>query len=57
MDGAYGSCEEDTKGRIAPGMLADFVILEVSPFDVAPQEIHKIRTLATYLGGRCVYKG
>ena len=27
-----------------------------SPFDVAPQEIHKIRTLATYLGGRCVYK-
>ena len=54
--GAYASCEEHTKGRIAPGMLADFVILERSPFDVPPQEIHRIRTIATYLGGRCVYR-
>jgi predicted amidohydrolase YtcJ len=56
VDGAYASFEENFKGRIAPGMAADFVILEESPFDVAPQEIHRIRTHATYLGGRCVYQ-
>jgi len=55
-DGAYASCEEDFKGRIAPGMAADFVILEESPFDAPPQEIHRIRALQTFLGGRCVYR-
>ena len=53
--GAYASYEEDFKGRIQPGMAADFVILDKSPFDVPVQEIHKIRTVATYLGGKCVY--
>ena len=56
VDGAYASFEEDFKGRIAPGMAADFVILEESPFDVPPQDIHRIRTHATYLGGQCVYQ-
>ena len=56
VDGAYASFEENFKGRIAPGMAADFVILEKSPFDVPTQEIHRIRTHATFLGGRCVYQ-
>lgn len=54
--GAYASGEEDFKGRIAPGLAADFVILEESPFDVAPQDIHRIRTCATYLDGQCVFR-
>jgi len=53
--GAYASHEEDFKGKIQPGMVADFVILDKSPFDVPAGDIHKIKTLQTFLGGRCVY--
>ena len=54
--GAYASFEEAVKGRIAPGMLADFVVLGADPFTVEPQTIHTIEVLATYLGGTCVYR-
>ena len=54
-EGAHASFEEHVKGQIQPGMLADFVILSDSPFDVPAQEIHRIRTLQTFLGGRQVF--
>ena len=53
--GAYASFEEETKGKIAPGMLADFTVLAENPFDVPTGDIHKIQTRATYLGGKCVH--
>ena len=52
---AHASFEENIKGRIEPGMLADFVVLDVSPFDVDPMNITKINVMATYLGGRKVF--
>ena len=54
--GAYTSFEENFKGKIQPGMTADFVVLDESPFDVPSQDIHRIRTLQTFLGGRCVFQ-
>lgn len=54
--GARGSFEEAKKGRIAPGMLADFVVLGDDPFAAAPETIHKIPVLATFLGGKMVYQ-
>ena len=53
--GAYASFEESVKGRIVPGMLADFVVLGTSPFAVSPETIKDIPVLATYMGGRPVY--
>ncbi|MBQ2955496.1 MAG: amidohydrolase [Clostridia bacterium] len=53
--GAEGSFEEQIKGRIQPGMLADFVVLDKSPFSVDPACIKDISVLATYLGGKRVY--
>ena len=52
---AEGSFEESSKGRIADGYLADFVILGADPFETEPTAIHRIPVLASYLGGRCVY--
>jgi len=53
--GAYASFEESVKGRIEPGMLADFVVLGADPFVVPASEIKDIPIFATYLGGEMVY--
>ena len=53
--GAYASFEEDFKGQIKPGMAADFVILDQSPFEVPADGISSIRTVSTFLGGHKVY--
>ena len=53
--GAYASFEEHTKGQIAPGMLADFVVLGQNPFETAPHSIKDIPILQTWLGGQQVY--
>ena len=49
--GAYASFEEKAKGRIAPGMLADFTVLGADPFETAPAELHSIPIRQTYLAG------
>lgn len=55
LEGAYASFEEREKGQIAPGMLADFVVLSGNPFACEHAQLHKITALETYLGGRAVY--
>ncbi len=49
--GARASFEENIKGRIAPGYLADFVILSQDPFETEPCELHSISIEKTFLGG------
>ncbi len=53
--GAYASFEEKTKGRIAPGMLADFVLLGADPFETPAEKLKDIPVKEVYLGGRRVY--
>lgn len=52
INGAFASFEEDRKGCITPGKLADFVILSDDPHDVDPDTITQIQILRTVLGGR-----
>lgn len=52
---AYASGEETTKGRLAPGLLADLVELSDDPFDVAPAEIAELAVRSTWVGAECVY--
>ena len=54
--GTKASFEESCKGRIAPGFLADFVILGQNPFMVEPEHLHAIPIRATYLAGQPVYQ-
>jgi len=53
--GAYASGELDRKGRLAPGYLADFVVLGADPTAVPHDEIGAVPVLATYVGGRRVW--
>ena len=55
-EGAYASFEENVKGMIKPGMLADFVVLSGNPFTVEPMELHTITPLMTVMGGKTVYR-
>ena len=55
MHGAYASFEEDIKGSLTPGKLADFVILENDPHTADPDSIVNIRILRTVMGGHTTY--
>ncbi len=52
---AYAEFEEKTKGILAPGYLADFVVLDRDITKVPPSDILKTHVLRTVVGGQTVY--
>jgi predicted amidohydrolase YtcJ len=56
LNGAYASHEEAIKGSIAPGKLADFVVLGADPHTVDPSTIKDIKIVRTVTGGVTVYQ-
>jgi predicted amidohydrolase YtcJ len=56
VNGAYGSFEEDWKGAIQPGQLADLVVLAQDPFKAEPSELLKIQVERTMVGGIWKYE-
>jgi predicted amidohydrolase YtcJ len=53
--GAYVTAEEDKKGTLEVGKLADLAILSADYFSVPVDEIKDIESLLTLVGGRVVY--
>jgi predicted amidohydrolase YtcJ len=52
---AHAEFAEQWKGRLTPGMAADFVVLDRNPLSVNAAEIASIRVLMTVVNGRAVY--
>jgi hypothetical protein len=50
--GAYATFEEDRKGTVSPGKLADLVVLSDDPRGAAPAELDGIDVVLTMVGGR-----
>lgn len=55
MDAAYASFEENIKGSLEPGKLADFVLLDRDLTTIDPVEIRNAKVLRTVVGGKVVY--
>ena len=53
--GAYASFEEDIKGSLEVGKLADFVILNQNLLAIDPVAIKDVKVLMTFVGGKKVY--
>ena len=56
VNGAYASMEENIKGSITPGKLADLVILAADPHETDVDEIKHIPVLQTIVDGRTVFE-
>ena len=56
INGAYASYEEDIKGSLEIGKLADLVVLGQNPFEVDPMALIDIPIERTMVGGRWVFE-
>lgn len=53
---AFGAFEENIKGTIEPGKLADFVVFDTDLFSTTPEAWLKAGVLLTVVGGKVVYR-
>jgi predicted amidohydrolase YtcJ len=56
MGGAYLTFDEDKKGSLEPGKLADLAVLSADPLTVAEPAIRDISADMTMVGGRIVHR-
>lgn len=52
---AYAGMAESRFGRLAPGLRADFLLVDRDPLLASPTELAQTRVLETWVGGRRIY--
>lgn len=55
INGAYQYFEEDTKGSLEVGKLADMVILDKNPLEIPSKELDTIKVLETIKEGKTIF--
>ena len=55
IDAAYGAFEDDIKGSLEEGKLADFIVLDRNLLTCTDDEILDTQVLLTYVGGKEKY--
>jgi predicted amidohydrolase YtcJ len=56
VNAAYASFEEKIKGSLAPGKLADMVILSSNPAQLPPEDLKDVKVDMTIIGGELVWE-
>ncbi len=56
MGGAYAGFAEDRFGRLAPGMWADFIIVDTDPLLASPSELWTMQVEQTWVGGKMMWE-
>jgi len=57
LNGAYNSHEEDIKGSITAGKLADYVVLAGDLYSTPMDKFKDVKIVRTVVGGKTVYEG
>ena len=52
---AYAMFDEDRTGKLAPGFLADFTVLNADPRALSPEDVFVLQVVRTVVGGRTQY--
>ncbi len=55
VESAYSGFEEHIKGQIAPGMLADFIVISDNILTIPSKALLSLKVERTYVGGQLVY--
>jgi predicted amidohydrolase YtcJ len=53
---AFASFDENNKGILKKGYLADFVILDQNLFDIKAENIRNVKVMKTFTGGKLVFE-
>jgi len=56
INGAYASFEEEIKGSIEPGKLADMVVLDRDILTIPTDELREMKVDMTIVGGEVVFR-
>lgn len=55
-DAAYSCREEHVRGRLAPGLAADFAVIDRDPFELGEAALLEARVIRTVVAGRVEYE-
>jgi predicted amidohydrolase YtcJ len=55
VDAAYAGFAESRFGRLAPGLRADFVLVDTDPLTANPAQLRETKVLETWIGGGKVW--
>ena len=55
-DAAYSCREEHVRGRLAPGLAADFAVIDRDPFELGEASLLQARVVRTVVAGRVEYE-
>ena len=55
-DAAYAEFQENEKGQLKEGYLADMVLLSDDIFQISPEELKDVKPLFTMMDGKMVYE-
>ncbi len=56
VNNAWVAGEEEYKGKIQEGFLADLAVLDANPMTIAPRQLKDVQVLMTVVGGEVVFE-